>query len=515
MGFEQLDIKAVPFKDFSGGWFPLLNRSEIPENGSPSCQHVIWRQASLQKFFGCSKVNVAQVGAGDNGNGIFHASFGATDCMIAIFGTSFYESTDGISWTDRTGGMTITDGYPWLFRVFEEGTNKYVVMCNGKDAPLKWTGAGANAELLGGAPSSAALAHDYWHSYYWMSDTTNDTWGVRSAVTNPQSWALTKDFFPFPRKVYGIQGNGQRLAFVMEDKIGWVAGFGQSSFQREVDALPIGTKATHSIAGGVFSVKNGTSSTDVNGFYLLCPDSIYFITEDFQKIDVGSQLIEWWNDTNGVNKTYLHRSFGCYHKDLGWYVFAIPVGSSTEPDYLFVLDGKTGAIWPMPQPLGTKKIRGLTIIKDSLHIDRIVIQDDDGYAYKFDQDVLNYSGSAIESKWQSKIMDLGATYELREPQMEASASGNYDVDLYLKFDLESGDGAYDTFSLNDGTDVLGTTFMLGASVLGGKEFIFDDLDISGFGRFIQFMFKDYDVSSKFNIHELILNMKFIREGSLS
>jgi len=516
MGFEQIaDMKAIPLKNFAGGWFPKTEREEVPDNASPECQNVIWFRGTLRPFFGCSKLNSAQVDSGASGNGTYHASFGTTNRMIAVFGDKFYESTDGASWTDRTGGMTITDGYPWQFRTFEEGTNKYVIMCNGEDAPLKWTGAGNNAELLGGSPSAKALSHDYWHSYYWMTDTTNDSWAVRSGLTNPQTWALTTNFWPFQRKVYGIQANKQRIAIIMEDSIGYVAGFGQDSFHREVDAISIGSKATRTLAEGFYNIRGQEGSYQSPGFYFVGNDSVYFITEDFQKINVTPQLKNWWNTTTGTNRAVLSTSFGCYHEDYNWYVFAVPVGTSTQPDYLFILDANTGAVWPMPQPLGaTAKIRGLAIFKDSNNDDWICIQDDDGYAYKFDPTVLNYDGSAIEAKWKSKDFDLGAIYELREPQLEAKIRGDYTLDLYINFDHEIGDGSYDTMNLIDNSDVLTTSFTLGSSTLGGKDYIFDYVEVTGQGRFFEFTLKDFSVDNTFDVVQAIFWFKFIRKGSL-
>lgn len=511
MGLEQLELKDFPFNDFSAGEFPNTPRHEIPDNGFAACQHVIWFEGRLRRFFGCEKINAAQVDSGANGNGLYHASFGGTNRMIAVFGDKLYENVSG-TWTDRTGGMTITDGYPWQFRTFEEGANKYVIMFNGQDASLKWTGAGNNAALLAGSPATA-LTGDYWHSYFWTNDSTNDNWVVRSASTNPQGWALTTDFFPFPRKVYGVIGNGPRLAAVMEDQMGYIEGFGDDSFNREVNALPIGTKATRSLAKGSYNIETKSGPIDMEGFFAVCPDTVYFINENFQKYDAIPQFRYWWRDN--VNKQYIQNSYGCFHWDYYWYVFAVPTADSQWPDTLIVLNTKSGAAWRMPNPLtSTYKIRGLAILKDDYYDDYICILDDNGYAYKFNATLLNYAGGSIQSYAKSKIFDLGATYELREPQIEAKVAGAYDVDLYINFDQGSGDGAYDALSLADTSDLLGSTFVLGASTLGGKEYLFDDLDIAGYGRFVQFMFKDYDTTSQFDIYQLILWMKFIRKGSL-
>jgi len=254
-----------------------------------------------------------------------------------------------------------------------------------------------------------------------------------------------------------------------------------------------------------------------------------FISEGKKVYPLGHAMNETWNDTTGVNKSALDTCCAAFMDDHKWFVFAVPWGAATEPNKLFVIDTSrpvfyqnqiTYPIWQMPTILGASNyVRDLRVIKDSNEDEWLYMQDDEGRYYKFSPDELNYYPlnvkTGIQAHAQSKVHDLKGQFKIREPQMFAKVVGDWEVDFYLRFDRETGDGSYGSLNLAEEADVLTTSFTLGASALGGKTYVHGYVDgVTGYGNLAQFMFKNYDADESFNIEELVMWMKFIRQPVL-
>jgi hypothetical protein len=71
----------------------------------------------------------------------------------------WHYSTGGDSWTDLDGAanpLTGGNSNQVVFRPFEKSGTVYLLGCNGKDAPKKWSGAGNYADIAGGHGATAA-----------------------------------------------------------------------------------------------------------------------------------------------------------------------------------------------------------------------------------------------------------------------------------------------------------------------------------------------------------------------
>lgn len=533
MGFEQLKgLDDFHFVDFSQGWFPGKNRNDVPgaffttqsgrqprslANGFIDCQHVIWHKGALRKWFGYAPVG-SQVGSGANGGGIGLANWTGELTQFAAFGAAFYENVGG-AWTDRNPGpiVTMTADTPYCIRTHIQGSNKFVMLGNGTDDMIRWNGAGNNVAALGGSPYKFK-SFDYYGERWWGVRSDDNT-AYGSAFTDPTTnWnANAPAQFPFKGTLVGVQSVNSWLAVVQREGIGSIEGFGLSSFAKFDNIIPVGSPAHLSFAKGQYSA-NSFGQVE-NGFYMVGDTGIYFVTESRRLVNLGEgRFQDWWNESGNINKSQLSRSLGVWMDLNKLYVCAVPAASDAWPNLLIVIDGKTGAAWPMPNIMSASfNVRGLAVMKDANNTEWLYIQDDNGYVYKFDPTEKNYYPAnlkaGIEAHGQGKVFDMGGLYDLREPQIYAKSLGNWSLTVFFNFDSESGEGDYGNVNLSGGGDALTTSFTLGASVLGGRAYVFDDIEVAGSGSLFQFKFKNYNADESFEVEELVLWAKALRAPS--
>lgn len=533
MGFEQIKgMDDFHFVDFSQGVFPGKNRNDVPgafyttlsgrapkslANGFIEAQHVIWYKGALRKWWGYT-VTGAQVGSGANGGGIGGADWTSELSQFAAFGAAFYELAAG-TWTDRNPGpiVTMTPDVPYCIKTHIQGANKFVMLGNGTDDMIRWNGAGNNVAALGGSPYKFK-SFDYYGERWWGVRNDDNT-AYASGTTDPTSnWNANAPIqLPFKGTLVGVQNVNSWLAVVQRDGIGAVEGFGLSSLAKSERIIGVGSPAHLSFAKGEYSA-NQFGQVE-NGFYMVGYTGLYFVTESRRLVNLGeNRFQDWWNESGNINKAQLSRSLGVWMDQNKLYVCAVPSAANLWPDMLIVIDGKTGAYWPMPSIISTSyNVRGLAVMKDANNVEWLYIQDDNGFVYKFDPTEKNYypnnTKSGIEAHAKSKVYDLGGLYDLREPQLYAKSVGDWSLTVFFNFDSESGEGDFGNVSLTDGTDPLTTSFTLGLSVLGGKAYVFDDIDVAGQGSLIQYKFKNYDTDESFEVEELVLWMKALRSPS--
>lgn len=536
MGMEQFDgMDDFHFVDFSAGWFANKNRREVPggyftttrgrqtgslANGFVDVQHCLWYESALRKIFGYSNVPSAALNSNATGLGLMSADWRGENTQCAIFGNAFYEFDSSGSPTDRTNSQTINTTRPYTIKPHIQGANQYLILGNG-EAMFKWAGAGNGLVALSGSP----------HNYQSFDYSLERWWGVRtgasvfnfvygSDTTNPESnWNDSGNIFPFKDTVYGVVDVGSWLAVLCRNSIGSITGFGRGSFDKDEAVIPLGSTAHRTLAKGQFRAANGIWTP---GFYFVSWFGPVFVTEGRQPVPLAAQITEAWDSTTGVSTDYLDTSVGVWWTNKRLYVFAVPWNGDTQPTRIFVYDPSRDAIWPCPDIIndGTTEwyVKDLTVMRDGNQQEWLYMQDSNGWFYKFDPDEKNFypnaTKTAIKAHAKSKVFDLNGVWDLREPQLHAQAVGDWNLDVFFNFNNEVGDGAQGQVNQADDNDTLTNDFIIGVSALGGKEYIFEEIEVDGYGNFLQVMFKDYEVDESFNIEELILWMKQIRKGSL-
>jgi|TARA_Y100000310_G_scaffold145087_1_gene144448 hypothetical protein len=472
MGRKELGIKKLKLTRFDLGYFPNKDFDDVPDGGSPDCKHVLFRDSDLRPFPGMAQVNTTQA-SNTSGQGIHYINTNGITKRVAVFGDKFYEDVSGV-WTDRTSSVSIGAGDLVKFVDHQIGANEYVIGTpGGGNPPFKWTGSG-DAEDLGGSPSNFDTIEQY-HGHFFGA--LKEVVSI-SDVEDPETWGST-NVLNFDKDVKNLVNNGSKLAVMMEDHIGSVQGFDILDFVQENSEI-----RTFGCVGKLAATNCNWGESDLKVVATVSRDGLWVFDEAFN----GNKVLgnNWFRE---FNKSNLSKSSLAYWEEEKLLFMSAPFGSSTEPDHLTIINTETGAYWPGPS-IHSNYIRALASMKDSLGNEFIYYVDNNGYAFRFDMDTTSYhtgaATEAIDYKWRSKRFDLEDIHSLGELNMLAGALGNWGVIVGVHFGLSTGDGATGNISFFQDEDLLGKTFVLGASTLGSSEYVFSPLvGIGGFGRFLQ------------------------------
>ena len=132
----------------------------------------------------------------------------------------------------------------------------------------------------------------------------------------------------------------------------------------------------------------------------------------------------------------------------------------------------------------------------------------DGFIYLYDPTSFNRNGAAYTAFWTSKIFDMEQTWILREMNGIFEQLGDFDVELYLNADQQTGLGEMATVNTLDTGAVL-DSFILDTDVLGGNDFLNLNADIVNSGRFLQWSVRSPDINSPFSLRQMELQLKMI------
>ena len=457
---------------FDLGVFPNKDFEDVPEGGCmDGTKHVLWRRSALRPFPGMELVNSTQA-AHVSGQGLHYMDVQGVQKRVAVFGDKFFEDVSGV-WTDRTGSVSITVGNRVQFIDHQQGANRYLIGSTG-GAPFKWTGTG-NAASLGGSPPSFTVGAKYHDTIFgavnelvYFSDTGD-----------PETWDTTNWVIPYEKNVSCLAEHGPKLAVLMDDHIGSVQGYDYLDFFAEEKEI-----RTFGCVGKLAAKNCLWGGNDLKVIATIAKDGLWVFDEAFNPKKVfGDNFFDEFNQSN------LSKSSLAYWRDEHLLFSAMPYGSSTEPDYLVITNTQTGAFWQGPD-IHANYIRAMSSMRDANGNEFIYFIDSNGYAFKFDMDTASYhtgtESQTIDYKWKSKRYDLEDVHSLGELVMLADALGDWGVRVAIKFGLGIGDGDPGGISFLNSEDVLGSTFILGASTLGGSDYVFRPLvGVAGFGRHIQ------------------------------
>ncbi len=470
MGRRQLGMKKLKLERFDKGFFPNKDFDDVPDGGSPECEHVFYRRSALRPFPGMDLVNSAQAGH-VSGQGLHYMDVNGVQKRVAVFGDKFFEDSGG-SWTDRTGAVVIGVGNLVQFLDHQQGANKYLIGFSG-GTPFKWTGSG-NAAVLGGSPPNFTTGAKYHDAVFGALNevvTPSDT-------SDPETW-LTSDQIPFEKDVSCLVEHGAKLAVLMDDHVGSIQGYDTLDYVAEEKEI-----RTFGCVGKLAAKNCQWGDNDLKVIATIARDGLWVFDEAFGGDKVFGE--DWFDEFNQAN---LSKSSIAYWREEGLLIAAMPYGSSTEPDYLVIVNTRTGAVWPGPD-IHDSKIRALGTMRDDDGNEFVYFVDSNGYAFKFNMDTTSYhtgtETQSIDYSWKSKRYDLEEIHSFGEVVMLADAIGDWGINVSIKFGLGIGDGDTGTISFNNDEDLLGSTLILGASTLGGSDYVFKPvIGVAGFGRFLQ------------------------------
>ena len=500
MGHEKYGLERLPIEKFDKGYFPNVDFDDVPDGGSSDCKHVIYERSSLRKMWGMDRVN-SSAASETAGLGLHFLNVSGVTKRVAVFGSKFYEDVSG-TLTDRTGAITLTAGNLCQMIDHQQGSNKYLIGVNGVDAPFKWTGSG-NAAVLAGSPPIFTTVAKY-HNFIWgaVSEIV-----YFSGLTDPETWDTTKWTVRFNKNVVRLIENGQKLAVLMSDHIGSVSGYSYLNFQvEEKEIKNFGCVGRLAACNAQF----GENHQDV--IATLSKDGLYIFDEAFNFRKIFGD-----NYFHSFAQASLSKAVVSYNKIEKKLFVALPTTSATENDYLIVVDMVSGAFWPCPS-IHANYIKAMDSAADDSSNEFIYFIDNAGYMYKFNRETINYhSGSAsqaIDARWKSKKYNLEYICDFRDVSVHADVEGDWDCTVTIYTGLGSASAVSGSMSLLGGSDLLGSTFTLGASTLGGNEYVFDSVSgIGGFGRYFSISFENNAIDEDFHIRRADIVYKKIRLSS--
>ena len=473
MGRREIGMEPLRLSTFADGFFPNKDFNDVPDAGSSDCRHVFYKKSALRPFPGMDLINPGQA-ANVSGQGLHYMNVDNATRRVAVFGNMFFEDSGGV-WVDRTGAAVIGVGDRVQFIDHQEGANQYLIgFPGGGNPPFRWTGSG-NATILGGSPPNLQGGAKYHDTIFGFLDEAvyfSDT-GLPE-IWNPSRWQI-----PFEKNISTILEHGASLAVLMGGHIGSVRGYDEFDFTAEEKEI-----RTFGCVGKLAATNCHWGENDLKVIATMAKDGLWVFDEAYGPHKVfGEDWIEEFNQAN------LSKASIAYWGDEHLLFVALPYAASTEPNYLVIVNTKTGAFWPGPD-IHASSIRSLASMRDDDGNEAIYFVDSNGYAFKFNMATTSYhTGTETEKidwRWKSKRFDLEDVHSFGEAVMLADSVGDWGLNLAVHFGLGLGDGNTGTISLSNTEDLIGTTFILGASTLGGSNYVFKPLvGVGGFGRYLQ------------------------------
>lgn len=508
MGYEEVPgIKTVIFRDMSAGWFPGKEHNDIPgtleSDGKPigmfDGNAVIWLDGGLKSFFGFDNVNTTTLNSGETVTSLYASD--VLDEMVCTCGNKIYSDADQLSPNDITGAVTITADNRFIWSEWQFETDKYIIGTNGVNPPIKWTGTGS-ADILGGSPPQGKW-NVVWNNALWIARTSAETATLYfSDLADPEAWTLNNDY-KFPAPITGLGTLADKIVVFMDDCIGTLSGYNNGELNK-IDKF-ISNKGCTS---GYSIVNAKLNGVDVLVFH--SSDGWYAFDGSTTLYYLSAPIRNKYRSQSAVtqfNQGRFDEVCAEYIPQYNWVVAGISDGADTTNDFVVILDmsrwyeskdGQYVPHWPID---GVNinciaRSKGITSEKNE-----IFFGDNAGFVNKFNYNLFNNNGSSYTKFFQSKIFDNISSWLLIEFNLMANESSST-ITTYIKSNLESGDGDQGSVSLQDQSDVLGTTFVLGSSLLGGRDFIFNEAAMDSFGRFLQFKILNSTINQSFSIEEI-------------
>lgn len=504
MSYEQ-DPKypwmEPPFEmaDFSGGYVYSDSGMNLEPNQSPSCLDVFCKgpDQPLQKMFGNTAINSVAIGASSIFRGLFDYQVEGTDhdYLLGAVDDKIYSESAG-TWNDVTGTASITSGaqvYSWTHNLLQ------IFVTDQRDAPFKKDDA-SNCAALGGSPPSGKCGCKYGNFSVIANTAAYPNRAYYCDPGNPES-GWTNYWTVLNGKSDGISAGGAIggvLYLFWKNGADRITFRGGTSFAHDQDFLSVGCVAQATlqicdvkIEGKLVKALIGMGEGGVYGFD--GSQNPYLLSE---------KIKELWNpaQAGSINRAHQHRACAAYDPINRWYLLAIPTGSSTTNNQLWILDLDTGAWWPaQPQASGSVLVRRESSVPTILTGGYV------GKAYRWSRTALNYDGVAINAYWNSKIVDFQKTIRCKPPIPYAKSVGNYNLDFYLKWNFATSGGSFDTLNLNAAASLYGTDVYGTATYGSARNVVYAALDKLNYtGQHLQIQLGNNRLNETFALNKIVI-----------
>jgi len=435
----------------------------------------------------------------------------ASERVFAIAGDKFYEDASG-TWTDRSGGLTITAGNDNVWSLVNAGGT--LIGNNGVsgDALIKWTAAGGNIAAWDVDSRFTWAKHvEYWDRRAWAGNTSSGVDRVwRSDAGDIETFEATA-FYQFGEDVTGLRRfNNDMLAVHTNESIFLLVPTGDATTPyRKFNVLQDSAKPDEGAMGGAVSgrsIVNLPNGTQV----FVRREGVFAFNGGPQLIKISKKLdgSRYWDD---IVKDELNTCFAVHYaaKEQVW--FCIPHGSGTTTmNHIMVYDYGLSIltqdhVWYGPFT-GTSQNAG-ALIDDLPHMG-----DYNGFVMKHDTANVDDDGSTengIDAYFETAAAaPTGGADEVEwlRARHFYEVTGNHSVEVQQQSagipaevqDLNMG-GSY---------DAIGTTFAIGVSAIAGDNVVeFKDTKLMGSDPFTKMRYRNGNGNEPFSIRRIILFAK--------
>jgi len=491
--------------DFSGGLNTKAGPLNIADNETPCCINVhtnIFKTLKKRRgFVPLNNTPLSQL----NGNGLYDFAVSSTlRKLVGCFGTSIYkmDNLDG-EWDLLKTGMS--DSIYQFDNFVDSSGNSHLIICNwAKDQPQIWDGSSSTTSAIPNAPAGTApkvyqnrvFILGYLSSRIYVSDAGSYT----SYNTYYDEPTPDGDYFVGWGELKGILYAFKRYSIFR------LSYTGSSPLYTRKKVANIGTIAPRSIC-------NITVPDRGEVLAFLGPDARIYIFDGSDAYPISTKIEE----DNGIAPV----SLGTIDKDINilkyawalnyepyyWYILCLANRNSSKNNVWIIWDYASNSFWAFSNMYNLSG----TLVVDNLGQKRIYTANYDGTAYL--QDYGNSdNGENIESYWLSKRFDIQQYPVLKkgsEVWVTVKTIGNFPLNFYYRKNWESTWTSTENITQYTDESLLGSTFILGQSKLGGKEALTKVFNLPKLANLLQFKVSDNSKSPAWNLLRIDVPVEYL------
>jgi len=500
-------LKRFAQSDFRGGLDVKSSPQELASNPRfrnrlSRARHVVYpKTGGVSKRLDTATYNSSSLGASVQITGGFqfrHSNGNDYNLCGTSDGRVVRLNTDGTTTNLATG---LTNSTRWYFDQF----NDLAIICNRADAPRSYDG--TTFGTLGGSPPSTGGPVAVHSNRVFFLDATNHRRLTWSALGNAEDYTTANNAGnatvsgPVGSPLVDLLSMTSELLLIHRDLVTRLQGTSPSTY-----ALTNAVPAKVSI-GGISSQGAVFGNNDA---WWISQRGIHRLrtTRDFGDLseEFASELIDPYF-THGTDFTVslnqLDAAVSCYDAQNNRLYFGVDTNNDGQNDTILCLDvfinlatgGDGGwSVWPnvscaslWTAYTGT---RGVEVFMGGY----------DGFVRRLN---VSAATNAIDGAF-SHVTDLaapGLTKSLRHMDVYASEEGNHNLTITVNSDFGLSGGQTFTMSLLGNTDIVGSTFVVGTSVLGARSQIIKRLNMSVLGEFFEFTFANANAGQGFTVHK--------------
>lgn len=508
------DFQIQRYYDFSGGLNTTQTNTMIADNEASAIQNISFDEpGAIKKRTGYTVapstytvVNSAEI------KGLYdYVKQDATQYFIAATSSTITKYVAAATaWSVLCSTATLTDGQYYDFTVF----NDTMVITAPGDIPKKWYGTLTATENIGTGtdpddwrPNTVAYCETYDYRL-WFGNITDANGGVTDSV-KPNRLRYSSDlgtvafegvdaypplqyFDMDDSSIVGLAVAGSRLIVFCSNKIYAIAGNANSTSISYYRIL---------LNDGIGCASNRSIVSLEDKLYFMGKDGHFYITDGYNMQRISDKIM---GTVNGENKAQLGRVCGSYYPKYQQIWWAVPTGSSTYNDNIFVYYPKLAA-WSVYDGINAgsiaqRKVSGDYKLYTGDSAAGLVYLQDSGNS---DYDASTYTASGINAYFTTKSYGLGYPEMLKRFDscyVNANHSGDYD--LSLEFSMDFGNALYNTTIDLDPDTVLWGAFNWGSGSFwsASTKIMTNEVPIEKDGQFLRIKFSNTNAGEPFSIY---------------